>query len=233
MDIEGEFLVRGQAQAAHGFTQVHPRTASRDPGLEVATRLDEGPRDRIFLRPIPGHRAIEEAVILADATEAVQADLRALGVGIAGRISRTQELEWSDDDLAHRTRKFLDALQVAFASEFKKKPVDFRKTSLLSSGTIFRVLAGVWFDLTSSTNAQGKPIKPRMSVEDATSFFMKLAPHMTIPIKMGSPWLTTGVFPSPANGASVTAPGSRNQELKKLTLEITNWALKPESFPFK
>ena len=159
--------------------------------------------------------------------------IRALGVGIAGRISRTQELEWSDDDLAHRTRKFLDALQIAFASEFKKKPVDFRKSSLLSSGTIFRVLAGVWFDLTSSTNAQGKSIKPRMSVEDATSFFMKLAPHMSIPIKVGSPWLTTGVFPSPANGASVTAPGSRNQELKKLTLEITNWALKPESFPFK
>jgi hypothetical protein len=159
--------------------------------------------------------------------------IRALGVGIAGRISRTQELEWSDDDLAHRTRKFLDALQVAFASEFKKKPIDFRKTSLLSSGTIFRVLAGVWFDLTSSTNAQGKSIKPRMTVEDATSFFMKLAPHMSIPIKVGSPWLTTGVFPSPANGASVTAPGSRNQELKKLTLEITNWALKPESFPFK
>lgn len=27
-------------------------------------------------------------------------------------------------------------------------------------------------------------------------------------------------------------PGSRNQELKKLTLEITNWALDPKSFPF-
>jgi hypothetical protein len=159
--------------------------------------------------------------------------IRALGVGIAGRISRAQELEWSDDDLAHRTRTFLDALQLAFAADFKKKPIDFRKTSLLSSGTIFRVLAGVWFDLTSSTNAQGKSIKPRMTVEDATSFFMRLAPHMTIPIKVGSPWLTTGVFPSPSNGVFVTAPGSRNQELKKLTLDITNWALKPASFPFK
>ena len=99
--------------------------------------------------------------------------------------------------------------------------------------TLVKALLNKDKDLTSSTNAQGKSIKPRMTVEDATSFFMKLAPHMTIPIKVGSPWLTTGVFPSPANGASVTAPGSRNQELKKLTLEITNWALKPESFPFK
>jgi hypothetical protein len=94
------------------------------------------------------------------------------------------------------------------------------------------VLAGVWFELTSSTNAQGKPIKPRLSVSDAQAFFTKLAPHMDLPIKTGSKWLATGVFPSPAGGAVVTAPGSRNQELKKLTVEITNWALKPESFPF-
>ena len=121
---------------------------------------------------------------------------------------------------------------LAFAADFAKTPQEFRKTSLLSSGTMFRVLAGVWFDLTSSTNAQGKSVKPRMSVEDATKFFASLAPHMQIPIKPGNKWLTTGVFPSPANGAVVTAPGSRNQELKALTLEITNWALDSKSFPF-
>jgi hypothetical protein len=158
--------------------------------------------------------------------------IRALTVGIAGRISRVQELEWPDEDVVQRTRKFLDCLYKAFEDDFKKSPQEFRKTSLLSSGTMFRVLSGVWFELTSSTNAQGKSIKPRMSVEDATNFFKKLAPHMSIPIKTGNKWLTTGVFPSPANGAVVTAPGSRNQELKKLTLEITNWALDPQSFPF-
>ena len=71
-----------------------------------------------------------------------------------------------------------------------------------------------------------------MTPEEATSFFKKLAPNMTIPIKIGNKWLATGVFPSPANGAVVTAPGSRNQELKKLVLEITNWALDPKSCPF-
>ena len=158
--------------------------------------------------------------------------VRALSVGIAGRISRVQEMEWSDEDVEQRSRKFLDCLQQSFKEDFSKSPQDLRKTSLLGSGTIFRVLAGVWFELTSSTNAQGKPIKPRMSVEEATNFFKKLAPHMSIPIKADNKWLKTGVFPSPAGGAIVTAPGSRNQELKKLTLEITNWALKPESFPF-
>jgi hypothetical protein len=158
--------------------------------------------------------------------------IRALSVGITGRISRVQELEWPDEDVAQRTRKFLDTMQKAFKDDFSKPAIEFRKNSLLSSGTMFRVLAGVWFELTSSTNAQGKAIKPRMSVEDATKFFASLAPHMQLPIKTGNKWLTTGVFPSPAAGAVVTAPGSRNQELKKLTLEITNWALKPESFPF-
>lgn len=158
--------------------------------------------------------------------------IRALTVGITGRISRVQELEWPDEDVIQRTRKFLDCLYKAFEDDLKKSPQEFRKTSLLSSGTMFRVLSGVWFELTSSTNAQGKSIKPRMSVEDATNFFKKLAPYMSIPIKTGNKWLTTGVFPSPANGAVVTAPGSRNQELKKLTLEITNWALDPKSFPF-
>lgn len=159
--------------------------------------------------------------------------IRALTVGITGRISRVQELEWPDEDVIQRTRKFLDCLTTAFEKDFKLSPQEFRKTSLLSSGTIFRVLAGVWFELTSSTNAQGKSIKPRMSVDDATNFLKKLSPNMSIPIKPGNGWLTTGVFPSPANGAVVTAPGSRNQELKKLTLEITNWALDPKTFPFK
>ena len=158
--------------------------------------------------------------------------IRALTVGIAGRISRVQELGDLDEDVTQRTKKFLDSMHKAFADDFAKTPQDFRKTSLLSSGTMFRVLAGVWFELTSSTNAQGKSIKPRMSVEDATNFFKKLAPEMQIPIKPGNKWLTTGVFPSPAAGAVVTAPGSRNQELKKLTLEITNWALDSKSFPF-
>jgi hypothetical protein len=165
--------------------------------------------------------------------KALADSVRAIAVGTSGRISRLQEVEWPEEDLVQRTRKFLDAMQEAFSDEFKKSPPDFRRTSLLSSGTVFRVLAGVWFDLTSTSNPQGKPMKARMSVEEATMFFKKLAPHMHIPIKIGNPWLATGVFPNPANGSVVTAPGSRNQELKKLTLEITNWALNPSSFPFK
>lgn len=159
--------------------------------------------------------------------------IRALSVGISGRVSRSQELGRQDGEFERRGRQFLDAMQHAFKKDLSLEPKDLRIQSLLGSGTIFRVFAAVWFELTSATDAAGKAVKPRMSIADATAFFSKLSPHMSIPIKTGNGWLTTGVFPSPTKGVVVTAPGSRNQELKALTLEITNWAIDPKSFPFK
>jgi hypothetical protein len=72
-----------------------------------------------------------------------------------------------------------------------------------------------------------------MSIDEATKFLKKLSPYMSIPITVGNGWLTTGVFPNPSKGVAVTAPGSRNQELKALTVEITNWAIDPKTWPFK
>lgn len=159
--------------------------------------------------------------------------IRALSVGITGRVSRAQELVRQDGEFERRARQYLDVIQDAFSSDLSLDPKDLRQKSLLGSGTIFRVLAAVWFELTSNVDSNGKTIKPRMSVDEASKFLKKLAPHMTIPIVSGSGWLTTGVFPSPAKGVAVTAPGSRNQELKALTIEITNWAVDPKSWPFR
>lgn len=158
--------------------------------------------------------------------------IRAISVGISGRVSRTQEISRPDGEFERRARQFLDVMQEAFSKDLTLEPKDLRQQSLLGSGTIFRVLAAVWFELTSNVDSNGKPIKPRMSVADAGAFFKKLSPHMSIPLKIDSGWLTTGVFPSPAKGVAVTAPGSRNQELKALTVEITNWAINPKSWPF-
>lgn len=163
--------------------------------------------------------------------------IRCIAVGITGRISKAQERDWQDGTegqglLEYKTRQFFDALQNCFERDFAMEPKDMRDKSLLGSGTIVRVFAGVWFELTSDMDSQGKKIKPRKTVKEATEFFAKLQPFMAIPIKSGNPWLTTGVFPSPERGQTVTAPGSRNQELKSLTVEITNWAINPSSFPF-
>jgi hypothetical protein len=158
--------------------------------------------------------------------------IRGVMVGTGGRISKALDQEKNDSAVEFRTREFLDALQKGFKADFDKTAPTLRETSLLGSGTILRVLAGVWFELTSATDSQGKKMNPRMTKEQAIEFFKKLAPHMGIPLTGDNGWFTTGVFPSPARGAVVTAPGSRNQELRALTIEITNWALKPNSFPF-
>jgi hypothetical protein len=158
--------------------------------------------------------------------------IRSLSVGISGRITRAQEREANDQEIEIKAKEFFDSLQTAFSSDLTLIPNELRQKSLLGSGTIFRVLAGVWFELTSNVDAQGRNVTPRKNIEEATNFFKKLAPNMQIPIKPGNGWLTTGVFPDPSKGAVVTAPGSRNQELKQLVLEITKWATNPETFPF-
>ena len=158
--------------------------------------------------------------------------IRSLSVGISGRVSRAQEKEANDQLIEIKAKDFFDGMQSAFSSDLTLAPNDLRQKSLLGSGTIFRVLAGVWFELTSNVDSQGKKVNPRKTIEEATNFFKKLAPNMQIPIKSGNGWLATGVFPDPSKGAVVTAPGSRNQELKQLVLEITKWATNPETFPF-
>jgi len=158
--------------------------------------------------------------------------IRSLSAGISGKISRAQEREANDQSLELKARAFFDAMQSAFSLDLALTPNDLRKKSLLGSGTIIRVLAGVWFELTSNTDSQGNRVNPRKTTAEATKFFETLAPHMQIPLKPGNGWLTTGVFPDPSKGALVTAPGSRNQELKQLVTEITKWATNPETFPF-
>jgi hypothetical protein len=135
-------------------------------------------------------------------------------------------------EFERKARQFLDAISEAFEKDFKLSPSELRQKSLLGSGTFFRVLAGVWFELTSTTDANGKQIKAKMSGADALNFLKKLAPHTGIPLSIESGWLTTGAFPSPNKGVVVTAPSSRNQDLKLLTTEITHWAIDPSSFPF-
>ncbi|MEO0010561.1 MAG: hypothetical protein RIQ39_150, partial [Actinomycetota bacterium] len=140
--------------------------------------------------------------------------VRALSVGITGRVSRNQEIGRMDGEFERKARQFLDAVGEAFSTDFKLTPSEMRQKSLLGSGTFFRVLAGVWFELTSTTDTNGKPIKAKMTSSDALAFFKKLAPYTAIPLKIDSGWLTTGAFPSPAKGVVVTAPSSRNQDLK-------------------
>jgi hypothetical protein len=139
--------------------------------------------------------------------------VRTIAVGIDGRIGRRLESELTEGALVEKTNNFADALIEGFpvVDELVRGTVSaehVRKTSLLGSTTMLRVLAGVYHELTTD-----------LEDDELAEFFSKLAPVMGAPIRDGSPWLETGVF-----SVGATAPKARRQDLKALTEKIARWA---------
>ena len=140
--------------------------------------------------------------------------IRTVTVGLAGRVGRRQENELRDAELVENTNKFLDVLVAGFPAldsliEGSSNPDELRKTNLLGSSTMLRVLAGVYHVLTT---------KDDKSDDDIQDFFVKLSPFMTAPVTDKSPWMKTGVFSSGA-----TAPKARRQDLEDLARTIIRW----------
>jgi len=140
--------------------------------------------------------------------------IRAVQVGTTGRISRKQEEELKEADLAERTNTFLDVLVSSFPAlndlvEGRLTPEQLRKTSLLGSTTILRVLAGVYHELVKEI--------PEEAVGD---FFAKLAPHMGAPLREDSPWVK---IEGEIFSVGTTAPKARYQDLERLTETIVGW----------
>lgn len=139
--------------------------------------------------------------------------IRTVKVGIGGRIGRRQEDELRESNLIEETNNFLDVLVVGFPAlehlvDGSSTPEELRKTSLLGSATMLRVLAGVYHVLAKD-----------LSDDEISEYFSRLAPFMAGPIVDGSPWLQTGVFE-----VGATAPLARRQDLEKLTDAIVHWA---------
>jgi len=150
--------------------------------------------------------------------------IRTLTVGINGRISAAQEKTLDQKTLARDTNKFFEVLRHSFPDLAAiaigdKLPADIRKSSILSSSTMIRVLAGVFFELRESG----------VSIVDIIGFFTKLSGHTAAPVTSntasGRLWLnatTEGAFAEGAN-----APGSRAQAVKALVGAIVKWHSNP------
>ncbi len=140
--------------------------------------------------------------------------IRTVTVGLAGRVGRRQENELREAALVENTNNFLDTLVGGFPAlesvvDGSSTPEVLRKTSLLGSATMLRVLAGVYQELN----------KDNWSDDEIQEFFSKLAPSMGAPIKQGSPWMEAGVF---SDGAM--APKARRQDLEALARTTVRWA---------
>ena len=144
--------------------------------------------------------------------------IRTLAVGIEGRIGRRLEDELREDALVQQTNEFLDALVAAFPPldaviDGRKTPEDLRKTSLLGSTVMFRVLAGTYAELVEEYG---------FDEDDVTEFFRKLAPHMDGPVTEDSIWVTE--VPADIFTPGALAPRSRRQDLKSLRDTLVTWA---------
>lgn len=150
--------------------------------------------------------------------------IRSVIVGLDGRVSRNQDLTWKEEDVARRAKAFLDVMVAGFPplqamTNGQLLPDNLRKTSLLGSVLMDRILAGVYHDLREDH---------AFSDEMIQDYFAKLAPHMSGPVYEGSIWLTQldqGIFDDGA-----LAPRSRRQDLKYLKNKLVDWAIEKPSF---
>lgn len=158
------------------------------------------------------------------------ADLvRTVEVGVSRRISKRLEDELNDRTVAERSKRFLDVVVESFPEmqaieKGEMSAPELRQASLLGSSTMLRVLAGVYHDLVTN---EEKPAE-KMTDDEVTEFFKKLAPHMYAPISETGAWRKTGVFMD-----SGMAPQSSQGDVRKLTNTIVdlaknkpNWLLK-------
>ncbi|MGK8521789.1 DNA sulfur modification protein DndB [Nocardia asteroides] len=157
---------------------------------------------------------------------------RAVIAGAGGRISKKAEQTLTDGEVIEQVKDFLDAISNAFADlaavteedpEAVRKPDELtiaqkiRRTSLLGSVGMLRVLAGVFHELRSGDN----PVE----LGDITEFFKRLDPHMGVPVTETSIWRTTDTHGDFEPDAA--APIMRTQNIVHLVTVITSWYKKP------
>ncbi|MET4703038.1 DNA sulfur modification protein DndB [Frigoribacterium sp. UYMn621] len=150
--------------------------------------------------------------------------IRTVNVGLDGRVSRRQEVEFDEKELAARTIVFLDLMLDSFPQlqELvlgKSTADDLRRHSMLGSVLFFRVLGGAFFELLTE-----HAYTPEMIGE----FFVKLAPHVIAPVYAESIWIAD----APAGLFSVGSgsPHGRRQDLKQLKDTLVAWALDKPAF---
>lgn len=152
--------------------------------------------------------------------------IRTIAVGINGRISAAQEKTLNQKVLATEANRFFEVMRKSFTelesvASGNTDMGTLRKSSILGSSTMLRVMAGVYFEL----KAAG------VSVTDIMEFFKRISRHTAAPVSSknssGKMWLgatTEGAF---ADGAN--APGSRAQAVKALVAAIVGWYTNPPS----
>jgi hypothetical protein len=153
---------------------------------------------------------------------------RAVIAGVGGRISKKAEQSLTDGEVIEQVKDFLDAISSAFMGlaavteddpQAERKPneltkaQELRRSSLLGSVGMLRVLGGVFHELRAGETPA--------ELGDITEFFKRLDRHMTAPVTDSSIWRTSETRPDFEPDAA--SPIMRTQNLIHLVGVITGW----------
>ncbi|MFE3797540.1 DNA sulfur modification protein DndB [Nocardia tengchongensis] len=157
------------------------------------------------------------------------ADITRAVIAGAGRpITKKAELTLTDGEVIEQVKDFFDIISTSFTdlAAITEEDLDgsrradeltmsqrVRRTSLLGSVGMLRVLGGVFHDL----RAGDSPAE----LDDIAEFFKRLDPHMAAPVAESSIWRATDAHADFEPSAS--APIMRTQNIIHLVGVITGW----------
>ncbi|MEW2376130.1 DNA sulfur modification protein DndB [Micromonospora sp. NPDC047812] len=153
---------------------------------------------------------------------------RAVIAGAGGRISKKAEQTLTDGEVIEQVKDFLDVISNAFIGlaavteddpEADRRPgeltkaQELRRTSLLGSVGMLRVLGGVFHELRKGDNPA--------ELGDITEFFKRLDRHMAAPVTESSIWRVSDAVKDFEPDAA--APIMRQQNIVHLVGVIVGW----------
>lgn len=147
--------------------------------------------------------------------------IRHLVVGIKGRITQRREDELNESDVYELTIAFFTALidnfpQIKKIDEGEISVPDLREQDMILSPTVLRVLAGAFHNLAVNSDDPRLLRLDKPGYQKATRLFANLSNETAYPLNES--WRDTGVFDEGSK-----TPGSRAQDLSKLTEIMTSW----------
>lgn len=145
--------------------------------------------------------------------------------GISSRVTARKESIFEDDAIMAAAKQFLDVMERSFpilqkVAARELSAVQFRESSLLGSGTIWRCFAGAFFEVcVENDETTGEILINRSKMQNFADLLGDLGNKLQLPISKR--WINTGLFPN----AHSKAPSSRAQDLSAMVQVLKTWAL--------
>jgi hypothetical protein len=143
--------------------------------------------------------------------------------GVNRMVTLKRENNYKDETLEENVRLFLDTMvkqipQLQSVINGSLKPENLREKYMLGSGTIWRCLAGAFYESCVIIDDDEGTIEiDRSQLRKFEKFLSMFAENMTLPISRE--WFATTLFPIKRS----KAPSSRAQDLESMVLLMSAW----------